>query len=148
MQYRDLRFNEQGKQVIELARVEADRLHHEYIGTEHLVLAMIHHGDEGAGVALNKLNIDRDGVRATIASIVKTGNATPNLEAALPYTSRTQEVFELAYQYAQELGQSSVGSGHLLVGVLREGKGIGGQVLLHHGLTVDAAIEQVRKLAN
>ena len=148
MQYRDLRFNEQGKQVIALARVEADRLHHEYIGTEHIALALIGPADEGTAATFNKLDIDRDGVRATIASIVRVGNAPLKPDASLPYTSRTQDVFAHAYRCAEDLGQSTVGPEHLLVGVLREGKGIGAQALFHHGLTLDAAIDQIRKLAN
>lgn len=145
MEHRDLHLNDDGKQILAAARAEADRLHHEYIGTEHLVLALIHPADEGAGAALKKLDIDVDGVRETIASIVKAGHAMPNPAANLPYTTRTQDVFGFADQFARDLGESSVGSEHLLVGVLREGKGIGGQVLVHHGLTVQATIDQIRK---
>jgi len=146
MDHRHRHFTEQANEVLAAARAEADRLRHEYIGTEHLVLALTLRADGVAATALKRLDIDLEGVRHTIDSTVRRGAVAPTPGSILPYTSRTQKVLELARQSARELGRDDVGTEHLLVGVLREGKGIGCQVLVHYGLTAEAAIREIQQL--
>ena len=137
------RFAASGRQVVALARDEAERLHHEYIGTEHLALALTLQTRGPAATALRNLHIDVAAVRDTVESIAPPGAGTPSPDATLPYTSRTQKAFALAKEAALAFGQGNVAAEHLLLGILREGKGIGAQVLLHHGLSEDALIDQI-----
>ena len=146
LHYSDLQLTESAREVLELARDEAERLRHEYIGTEHLVLALTRQTEGFAVTALHNLNIDLGRVRGTIEATVRSGSASPSPDRALPYTTRTQRVFALARERALAFEQPDVGPEHLLIGVLREAMGIGGQVLMHHGLSVDAAVDEIRRL--
>jgi len=148
LHYSDLQLTESAQEVLELARVEAERLCHEYIGTEHLVLALTRETQSFAVTALHNLHIDLGRVRGTIEEIVQAGSASPSPDRALPYTTRTQRVFALAKESALAFEQADVGPEHLLIGVLREAMGVGGQVLMHHGLSADAAVDEIRRLNN
>ncbi len=130
------------------ARDESDRLRHEYIGIEHLVLALTRRTGSAATAPLAHLGVDGEQVRQTLATIVGPGDSTraPAPGANRPFTTRTQTVLTLAAESARALGQSQVGTGHVLVGILREGRGVGAQVLGHHGLTTEAADAYVRRL--
>ena len=130
------------------ARDESDRLNHEYIGIEHLVLALTRRTGDAATAPLAHLGVDGDQVRQTLATIVVPGESARALApgAARPYTTRTQAVLRLASEAARALGQPRVATGHLLVGIMREGRGVGAQVLGHHGLTLEAADAYVRRL--
>ncbi len=132
--------------MLELARDEAVRLRHEYIGTEHLVLALTRQAQGFAVAALDNLHIDLERVRGTIEAMVQSGSASPSPDRALPYTTRTQRVFPLARESALAFEQADVGPEHLLIGVLREAMGVGGQALMHHGLSEDAAVDEIRRL--
>jgi ATP-dependent Clp protease ATP-binding subunit ClpC len=139
-------FTERVRKVLAMAREEAARLHHEYIGTEHLLLGLI---DERHGLAfavLQKLDVDVDEVRRLIEETVKKGKAAQATGPDLPYTSRAKKVLELTMAEARELTHSYVGTEHLLLGLLREETGIAAQVLTHAGASVDAARAEVLHL--
>ena len=139
-------FTEAAHQVLALAGDEAQRLCHEYIGTEHLVLALTHQTRGTLGTALRTLRLDGERVRAMIETTVRPGTGAAAHGRPLPYTSRTQRVLGLAKDSAQALGEGEVGAEHPLVGVLREAKGIGGQVLLHHGLSEAATLDAIKRI--
>jgi ATP-dependent Clp protease ATP-binding subunit ClpC len=143
---RDLPFTEAAHRVLALAGVEANRLRHEYVGTEHLVLALVRQTHGILGTALRTLRVDGEQVRAMIEATVRPGTGTAVHDHALPYTSRTRRVFELAKDSAQILGEREIGAEHLLVGVLREAKGVGGQILLYHGLSEAAALDEIKRI--
>ena len=132
-------FSERVRKVISMSREEAHRLHHEYVGTEHLLLGLI---EDGAGVAaavMQELGVDLAKVRTDIETQVKTGHAGDAGSPDLPYTSRAKKVLELAMAEALDLNHHYVGTEHLLLGLLREEKGIAAQVLVSHGLTLERA---------
>ena len=140
-------FTEGVRKVLAMAREEAVRLHHEYVGTEHMLLAMLGH-DEGMGMSvLSALDADTDALREQIETTVKVGKATSLTGPDLPYTNRAKIVLEMAMKEARELGHSYVGSEHLLLGLLREEKGIAAQVLTSSGVTLararEATLEQL-----
>jgi len=113
-----------------MAREEAARLHHEYVGTEHILLGLIREGEGVAAAVLTNLNVDLDEIQQKIEETVKKGKAPASAGPPdLPYTSRAKKVLELAMSEARELNHSYVGTEHLLLGLLREEKGIAAQVL-------------------
>ena len=138
-------FTERVRKVLTMARDEAHRLHHEYIGTEHILLGLIHEGEGIAAAVFENLKIDVIGVGAKVEEIVRIGKSVSD-NRDLPYTSRAKKVLELAIHSARELGHSYVGTEHILLGLLREEKGIGAQVLTDAGLTFEAARNEVRRL--
>jgi DNA-binding transcriptional regulator YhcF (GntR family) len=140
-------FTERARKVLAMTREEARRLRHEYMGTEHMLLAiMLERGCTGATV-LQDLGVDLHRVRRRIEKVVKEGRAVPPPEAQLPYTSRAKKVLELAMVEARELNHSHVGTEHLVLGLLREERGIAAQVLTVAGVTLDAArAETLRRL--
>ncbi|MEX2154648.1 MAG: Clp protease N-terminal domain-containing protein [Gemmatimonadaceae bacterium] len=130
------------RKVLAMAREEAVRLHHPYVGTEHILLALTRADEESVATAvLRNLRIDPEGIRQKIDDTIKIGKAEQPSD--LPYTSRAKKVLELAMSEARELHHSYVGTEHLLLGLLREEKGIGAQVLAYHGLTRDEARAEV-----
>jgi catechol 2,3-dioxygenase-like lactoylglutathione lyase family enzyme len=138
-------FTERSRVVLMLARTEAERLNHEYVGTEHLLLGLIREGEGIANAVLENLNVNAAEVRSTIENIVQKGQ-NPRPDIGLPFTSRAKKAIELAMEYARDLNHNYVGTEHLLLGLLREQKGIAAQVLLHAGLTTEAAVKEVRRL--
>lgn len=126
-------FTQGAQEVFVHARDEARGLGHEYIGTEHLLLALLKTTEPIGVEVLRQLAVDRDAVRRMIEAIVKRGRGAPPGE--LPFTSRGKKSLELAMQACRELRHSNVGTDHLLLGLVREAKGIGGQVLMEHGVT-------------
>jgi DNA-binding transcriptional regulator YhcF (GntR family) len=140
-------FTERVRKVLAMTREEAQRLRHEYVGTEHILLAiMLDRGCTGAAV-LQDLGADLPRIRRRIEKMVKEGRAAPPPDARLPYTSRAKKVLELAMAEAQELNHSHVGTEHLVLGLLREERGIAAQVLALAGVTLDAArAEALRRL--
>jgi ATP-dependent Clp protease ATP-binding subunit ClpA len=134
-------FTERVRKVLAMAREEANGLQHEYVGTEHILLALIR---EGAGVAdtvLTNLGVDQEQLRDQMLSIIKAGRADEH-RMDLPYTSRAKKVLELAMAEARELNHSYVGTEHLLLGLIAEHKGIAAQVLVDAGVTLEAAREE------
>ena len=139
----DMPFSDMAREILGLAGQEARRLGHEYIGTQHLVLAFTRLTGGVLGTTLSSLRLDNESVRALIESTVRPGPVTSAGDAVLPYTSRTYRVFALAKESAQDLGAREIGAEHLLLGVLREGMGVGGQVLAHYGLSEAAALKAI-----
>jgi ATP-dependent Clp protease ATP-binding subunit ClpA len=129
-----------------MAREEAARLHHEYVSTEHILLGLIREGEGVACTVLQNLTVDADEIRQKIDESVKKGKATPTTGPDLPYTSSAKKVLELAMSAARELSHSYVGTEHLLLGLLREKKGIAAQVLMQAGVTLDAAHAETRRI--
>ena len=139
-------FTERVRKVLAMAREEAARLHHEYVGTEHILLGLIREGEGVAAAVLNNLSVDLEEVQQKIEETVKKGKAAQALGPDLPYTSRAKKVLELAMGEARELNHSYVGTEHLLLGLLREEKGIAAQVLSDAGVNLEAARAETLRL--
>jgi len=139
-------FTDRVRKVLQMAREEAARLRHEYVGTEHILLAVIREGEGVAVAVLTNLNVDLEGICQEVEAIAKQGKAARTGDFELPYTSRAKKVLELAMSEAREMNHSYVGSEHLLLGVLREEKGIAAQVLTHAGVTLDLARAETLRL--
>ncbi len=132
-------FTERVRKVLAMAREEAARLHHEYVGTEHILLGLIREGEGVAAQVLQNLSVELDDIQQKIEETVKKGKAGQTTGPDLPYTSRAKKVLELAMAEARDLNHSYVGTEHLLLGLLREEKGIAAQVLTDAGVNLDAA---------
>ena len=132
-------FTERVRKVLTMAREEAARLHHEYVGTEHILLGLIREGEGVAATVLQNLNVELEEIQQKIEETVKKGKAGQASGPDLPYTSRAKKVLELAMAEARDLNHSYVGTEHLLLGLLREEKGIAAQVLTDAGVNLDAA---------
>src|SRR5258706_12953526 len=132
-------FTDRVRKVLQMAREEAARLHHEYVGTEHILLGLIREGEGVAAAVLTNLNVDLDDIQQKIEETVKKGKAAAAPGPDLPYTSRAKQVLELAMTEARELNHSYVGTEHLLLGLLREEKGIAAQVLTDAGVNLEQA---------
>jgi ATP-dependent Clp protease ATP-binding subunit ClpC len=139
-------FTERVRKVLAMAREEAARLHHEYVGTEHILLGLIREGEGVAAAVLQNLSVDLDEIQQKIEETVKKGKAAQATGPDLPYTSRAKKVLELAMSEARELNHSYVGTEHLLLGLLREEKGIAAQVLTDAGVNLDAARAETLRL--
>ncbi len=126
-------FTDRVRKVLQMAREEAMRLQHEYVGTEHILLGLLHEGEGVAAAALTNLNVDFEAVAANVNETVKKGNNEVR-SPDLPYTSRAKKILELSMSQARELNHTYVGTEHLLLGVLREKKGIAAQHNARDGL--------------
>ena len=133
------RFTERAQRVILIAQEEAKRLNHDYVGTEHILLGLIREGEGVAATVLQNLSVELDEIQQKIEETVKKGKAAQTTGPDLPYTSRAKKVLELAMSEARELSHSYVGTEHLLLGLLREEKGIAAQVLTDAGVNLEAA---------
>jgi ATP-dependent Clp protease ATP-binding subunit ClpC len=138
-------FTERVRKVLAMAREEAVRLRHEYVGTEHMLLALIRENEGVAAAVLQNLGVDADELRQRIDEVVKRGRGQPT-GPDLPYTSRAKKVLELAMQEARDLRHSYVGTEHLLLGLLREDNGIAAQVLTSAKVTVESARRESLRL--
>jgi ATP-dependent Clp protease ATP-binding subunit ClpC len=138
-------FTDRVRKVLAMAREEAIRLQHDYVGTEHILLGLIREGEGVAAAVLNNLNVDLDQVQEKVEESVRRGKATIAL-GELPYTSRAKKVLEFAMAEARELNHSYVGTEHLLLGLLREEKGIAAEVLGQLGVQLDDARRETLKL--
>src|SRR5688572_6710618 len=139
-------FTERVRKVLAMAREEAARLHHEYVGTEHILLGLIREGEGVAAAVLQSLSVDLEEIQQKIEETVKKGKAQQGTGPDLPYTSRAKKVLELAMSEARELNHSYVGTEHLLLGLLREEKGIAAQVLTDANVNLDAARAETLRL--
>jgi ATP-dependent Clp protease ATP-binding subunit ClpC len=136
------RFTDRAKKVMNLARQEAQRFNHEYLGTEHILLGLV---QEGSGVAANVLKnmaIDLNKIRSEVEKIVKTGPSTVTI-GQLPFTPRAKKVLELSMEEASNLGHNYIGTEHLLLGLIKENEGIAAQVLLNLGVKLEDVREEV-----
>lgn len=138
-------FTERVRKVLALAREEAACLYHEYVGPEHILLGLLREGGGVASAVLQNLGADPDEIEQLIEQDVKKGRPA-TIVRDLPYTSRAKKVLELSMAEARELNHSYVGTEHLLLGLLREERGIAAQVLNHLGVTLPAAREETVRL--
>lgn len=142
-------FTTRTRTILAMAREEAARLRHEYVGTEHMLLGIVCEGKGVASMVLANLAVDAARVRDDLEAAVAAGPAQHVTRPELPYTSRAKKALELAMAEAHELQHTYVGSEHLLLGLLREERGIAAQVLVAAGLTIESArTEAVRILAS
>jgi len=138
-------FTDRVRKVLQMAREEAARLHHEYVGTEHILLGILREGEGVAAAALTNLNVDFEEVTAAVNDTVKQGKYSAT-GPDLPYTSRAKKILEFSMSEARELNHPYVGTEHLLLGVIREEKGIGAQALKDVGITLEIARAEVLRL--
>jgi hypothetical protein len=130
--------------VVVLAQEEARLLNHNYIGTEHLLLGLIHEGDGIAAKALERLGVSLDVVRARVEEIIGHGSSAPS--GHIPFTPRAKTVLELSLREALQLGHNYIGTEHLLLGLIREGEGVAAQVLAQLGLDLARVRQEVIQL--
>jgi ATP-dependent Clp protease ATP-binding subunit ClpA len=133
------RFTDRARRVVVLAQEEARRLDHNYIGTEHLLIGLVREDGGVAGQGLESLGISVDAVRQQVEEIVGRGDRAPS--GHVPFTPRAKKVLELSLREAMQLGSDSIGTEHILLGLLREGDGVAVQVLVILG----ADLSQVRR---
>ena len=138
-------FTDRVRKVLAMAREEAIRLQHDYVGTEHILLGLIREGEGVAAAVLTNLDIDLEQIHERVEESVRKGKATIAL-GELPYTSRAKKVLEFAMAEARDFNHSYVGTEHLLLGLLREEKGIAAQVLNSLGVTLDEARGETLKV--
>jgi len=127
------KFTERVRKVMYLAREEAGRLQHDYIGTEHLLLGLIREGEGIAANVLTNLGLDLEVIRQTVESMVAAPGSTLTL-GEIPFTPKAKRVLELAIEEARQLGHNYVGTEHLLLGLIREGEGVAARVLQELGV--------------
>src|SRR6267378_2757856 len=139
------KFTERVRKVIYLAREEAARLQHDYIGTEHLLLGVIREGEGIAATVLNNLGLDLDAIRQAVESMVSSTGGTLTI-GEIPFTPRAKRVLELSVDEARQLGHNYVGTEHLLLGLIREGEGVAARVLLELGVDRKKVREETLKL--
>ncbi|SVA54931.1 uncharacterized protein METZ01_LOCUS107785, partial [marine metagenome] len=138
-------FTDRVRKVLAMAREEAIRLQHDYVGTEHILLGLIREGEGVAAAVLMNLSVDLEQIHDRVEESVRKGKATIAL-GELPYTSRAKKVLEFSMAEARSFNHSYVGTEHLLLGLLREEKGIAAQVLNSLGVTLDEAREDTLKI--
>ena len=139
------KFTERARQVIVLAQEEARMLNHNHIGTEHLLLGLIHEGQGVAARALESLGISLDDVRRNVEEIIGRGQEPP-LTGHIPFTPRAKKVLELSLRESQHLGHGYIGTEHILLGLIREGEGVAAQVLVTLGADLSRVRQQVLQL--
>ena len=136
-------FTERVRKILAMARQEAARLHHEYTGPEHMLLALIEEGGGVAATVFDRLAVDPTSVRQHLLEVVKAGSETHHTGPDLPYTSRAKKSLECAMSEARELHHSYIGTEHLLLGMLREKQNVAAHVLVDAGVTLDRARAEV-----
>ena len=138
------RFTDRARRVVVLAQEEARMLNHNYIGTEHILLGLIHEGEGVAAKALESLSISLEGVRAQVEEIIGQGQQAPS--GHIPFTPRAKKVLELSLREALQLGHNYIGTEHILLGLIREGEGVAAQVLVKLGADLNRVRQQVIQL--
>jgi len=128
--------------VILLAKEEARRFNHDYIGTEHILLGLVKEGEGVAAAVLNNLGLDSDNIRAEVEKLVQPGTEKV-IGADIPFTPRAKKVIELAMDEARSLGHNYIGTEHLLLGLIREGEGVASQVLINMGLDLKSVRDEI-----
>jgi len=139
------RFTERARKVIILAKEEARRFNHDYIGTEHILLGLIREGEGVAAAVLQKLGVSLENIRLEIEKLVQPGPAT-QIIGDIPFTPRAKKALELSAEEARSLGHNYIGTEHLLLGLIREGEGVASQVLLNLGLDLNAVRNEIMEL--
>jgi len=138
------KFTDKARRVVVLAQEEAKMLNHNYIGTEHILLGLIHEGEGVAAKALEALGVSLDAVREQVQEIIGQGQQAPT--GHIPFTPRAKKVLELSLREALQLGHSYIGTEHLLLGLIREGEGVAAQVLVKLGADTNRVRQQVIQL--
>jgi ATP-dependent Clp protease ATP-binding subunit ClpC len=138
------RFTDRARRVVVLAQEEARMLNHNYIGTEHILLGLIHEGEGVAAKALESMGISLEGVRAQVEEIIGQGQQAPS--GHIPFTPRAKKVLELSLREALQLGHNYIGTEHILLGLIREGEGVAAQVLVKLGADLNRVRQQVIQL--
>ena len=138
------RFTDRARRVVVLAQEEARMLNHNYIGTEHILLGLIHEGEGVAAKALESLGISLEGVRSQVEEIIGQGQQAPS--GHIPFTPRAKKVLELSLREALQLGHNYIGTEHILLGLIREGEGVAAQVLVKLGADLNRVRQQVIQL--
>jgi len=136
------RFTDRARKVMNLAKSEAQRLNHEYIGTEHILLGLVQEGSGVAANVLRNMGIDLKRIRAEIEKLVK-GSSTMVPMGNLPFTPRAKKVLELSLEEASQLGHNYIGTEHLLLGLIKESEGIAARVLTNLGVKLEDVREEV-----
>src|SRR5471030_2574609 len=138
------RFTDRARRVVVLAQEEARMLNHNYIGTEHILLGLIHEGEGVAAKALESLGISLEAVRQQVEEIIGHGQQAPS--GHIPFTPRAKKVLELSLREALQLGHNYIGTEHILLGLIREGEGVAAQVLVKLGADLSRVRQQVIQL--
>src|SRR5436309_1489320 len=138
------RFTDRARRVVVLAQEEARMLNHNYIGTEHILLGLLHEGEGVAAKALESLGISLEAVRQQVEEIIGQGQQAPS--GHIPFTPRAKKVLELSLREALQLGHNYIGTEHILLGLIREGEGVAAQVLVKLGADLNLVRQQVIQL--
>jgi ATP-dependent Clp protease ATP-binding subunit ClpC len=138
------RFTDRARRVVALAQDEARRLNHDYIGTEHILLGLIHEGGGVAAGALESLGISLHVVRQEVEQIIGRGRQAPS--GPIPFTPRAKKVLELSLREALQIGHNYIGTEHILLGLIREGDGVAAQVLVKLGADLNRVRPRVIEL--
>jgi ATP-dependent Clp protease ATP-binding subunit ClpC len=138
------RFTDRARRVVVLAQEEARMLNHNYIGTEHILLGLIHEGEGVAAKALESLGISLEAVRQQVEEIIGQGQQAPS--GHIPFTPRAKTVLELSLRESLQLGHNYIGTEHILLGLIREGEGVAAQVLVKLGADLNRVRQQVIQL--
>jgi ATP-dependent Clp protease ATP-binding subunit ClpA len=140
------RFTDRARRVVVLAQEEARMLNHNYIGTEHILLGLIHEGQGVAAQALTSLGISLEAVRQQVEEIIGLGQQAQS--GHIPFTPRAKKVLELSLREALQLGHNYIGTEHILLGLIREGEGVAAQVLVRLGADLNRVRQQVVHLVH
>jgi ATP-dependent Clp protease ATP-binding subunit ClpC len=138
------RFTDRARRVVALAEEEARRLNHNHIGTEHILLGLIHEGDGVAAQTLESLGVSLEAVGQQVEMIIGRGRVA--LSGRIPYTPRARKALELSLREALQLGHHHIGTEHILLGLVREGKGAAAQMLVKLGADLNRVRQQVIQL--
>jgi len=138
------RFTDRARRVVVLAQEEARLLNHNYIGTEHILLGLIHEGEGVAAKGLESLGISLEAVRSQVEELIGHGASSPS--GHIPFTPRAKKVLELSLREALQLGHNYIGTEHILLGLIREGEGVAAQVLVKLGADLSSVRQQVIQL--
>ena len=139
------RFTERARKVIILAKEEAKRFNHDYIGTEHILLGLVREGEGVAATVLERMGVSLENIRLEIEKLVQPGPAT-QIIGDLPFTPRAKKALELAAEEARSLGHNYIGTEHLLLGLIREEEGVASQVLLNLNLDLSTVRNKVMEV--
>jgi len=138
------RFTGEARRVVVLAQEEVRLLNHNYIGTEHILLGLVHEGEGVAAKALESLGISLEAVRSQVEEMIGRGGRSPS--GHIPFTPRAKKVLELSLREALQLGHNYIGTEHILLGLIREGEGVAAQILVKLGVKLPEVREQVTQI--
>jgi ATP-dependent Clp protease ATP-binding subunit ClpC len=140
------KFTDRARRVVVLAQEEARMLNHNYIGTEHILLGLVHEDDGVAAKAFRNLDISGEAVRQQVEEIIGRGEISPG--GHIPFTPRAKKVLELSLRESIHLGHNYIGTEHILLGLLREGEGVAAQVLVRLGADLNQVRREVIRLVS